>query len=172
MSWSDRLRVAAALALAAGLSGCFQPIYGEAAHPGLVQAMREVQVEPVPDRIGHYLTDELISRMNGSGATPTPRYKLTIHVSQSVTTPTIESQIQTADAATVTGTAVFALTKIESDKKDTVIYAGSATNSAVYDRTLQSYADLRASRDAEIRVARSLADEIELRVAGALSKLY
>jgi len=170
MSWSDRLRVLAALGLAAGLSGCFQPIYGEAAHPGLVQAMREVEVEPVPDRIGHYLTDELISRMNGSGATPTPKYKLTIHISQSVTTPTIESQIQTADAATVTGTAVFALTRIDGPKKDSVIYTGSATNSAVYDRTLQSYADLRASRDAELRVAKSLADEIELRVAGALSK--
>ena len=93
MSWSDRLRVLAALALAGALSGCFQPIYGEAAHPGLVQAMREVDVEPVPDRIGHYLTDELISRMNGSGATPTPKYKLTIRISQSVTTPTSESQI-------------------------------------------------------------------------------
>ena len=68
MSWSDRLRVFAALALAAALSGCFQPIYGEAAHPGLVQAMREIEVEPVPDRIGHYLTDELISRLNGSGS--------------------------------------------------------------------------------------------------------
>ncbi len=85
-----------------------------------------------------------------------------------MTTPTIESQIQSADAATVTGTALFTLTRIDDEK---VLYAGSATSSAVYDRTLQSYADLRASRDAEIRVAKSLADEIELRVAGALSKL-
>ncbi len=167
MSWSDRLRFFAALSLVAATGGCFQPLYGEAAHPGLIQAMREVEVTPIPDRIGHYLADDLISRMNGSGETPKPRYRLTVKLSKSVQTPTIESQIQTADAATVTGTALFTLTRIEGDKP---IYAGSATSSAAYDRTLQSYADLRASRDAELRVAKSLADEIELRVAGALSK--
>ena len=143
MSWSDRLRVLAALSLVAATGGCFQPLYGEAAHPGLVQAMREVEVTPIPDRIGHYLADDLISRMNGSGETPKPRYRLTVKLSKSVQTPTIESQIQTADAATVTGTALFTLTRIEGDKP---IYSGSATSAAAYDRTLQSYADLRASR--------------------------
>ncbi len=170
MSWSDRLRVFATLAVVATVGGCFQPLYGEAANPGLVQALREIEVAPVPDRMGHYLTDNLITRLNGSGQTPRPRYRLTIKLSKSVTTPTIESQIQTADAATVTGTAVFTLTKIDGDA-DKPIYSGSATNSAVYDRTLQSYADMRAGRDAEIRVAKALADEIELRVAGALAKM-
>jgi LPS-assembly lipoprotein len=152
-----------ALVSAAATSGCFQPLYGEAAHP--------VEVTPIPERIGHYLTDDLISRMNGSGETPKPKYRLKVQLSKSVQTPTIESQIQTADAATVTGTALFTLTRIDADKdKDKPIYMGSATSSAVYDRTLQSYADLRADRDAEIRVAKSLADEIELRVAGALSQ--
>ena len=167
MSWSDRLRAAAALALVATTAGCMQPLYGEAAHPGLVQALREVEVAPIPDRIGHYLADDLVTRMNGTGETPKPRYRLTVRLSQSLTTPTIESQIQTADAATVTGTAVFMLTRIDGGK---AVYTGSATSSAVYDRTLQSFADLRANRDAEIRIAKSLADEIELRVAGALSQ--
>ncbi len=167
MSWCDRYRVLAALALSLGLAGCMQPLYGEAAHPGLVQAMRAIEVAPIPERIGHYLADDLISRINGSGETPRPLYRLTVKLSQSTTTPTIESQIQSAVSATVTGTAIFSLTKIDDGK---LIYAGAATNSAVYDRTLQSYADLRAARDAELRVAKSLADEIELRVAGALSK--
>ena len=165
MSWSERLRIVAALALSLGAAGCFQPIYGEAVHPGLVQALREIEVAPIPDRIGHYLADDLISRINGSGQTPKPRYRLNVRLSQSVTTPTIESQIQTADSATVTGTALFTLTQIDGDK-DKPIYSGSATSSAVYDRTLQSFADLRAARDAEIRVAKSLADEIELQGRG------
>jgi len=166
MSWSDRLRVFAALGLAATTAGCFQPLYGEAAHPGLVQAMHEVEVAPIPDRIGHYLADDLITRMNGTGQTLKPKYRLKINLSKSLQTPTIESQIQMADSATVTGTAVFTLVRIDGEK---AIYSGSATSSAVYDRTLQSYADLRADRDAELRIAKSLADEIELRVAGALS---
>ena len=161
------LKIIAALALAATTAGCFQPLYGEAAHPELVQAMHEIEVAPIPDRIGAYLADDLITRMNGTGQTPKPKYRLKVELSKSTQTPTVESQIQLADAATVTGTAMFALIRIDGEK---IIYAGSATSSAVYDRTLQSYSDLRAARDAEIRIAKSLADEIELRVAGALSQ--
>jgi len=167
MSWSDRLRLLAALALCAPVAGCFQPMYGETANPGLVQALHEIEVAPVPERIGHYLTDDLISRLNGTGQTPPPKYRLAIKLSTATTTPTIESQIQTADSATVTGNAEFTLVKIDDGKP---IYQGRATSSAPYDRTLQSYADLRASRDAEIRIAKSLAGEIELRLAAALSQ--
>jgi LPS-assembly lipoprotein len=167
MSWFDRARSAAALAVALALGGCFQPLYGEAAHPGLVEKMREVEVAPIPDRIGHYLGDDLIAKMNGSGETPPAKYRLAIKLTQIAQTPTVESQINTADSATVVGTATFNLTKIDSGA---VLYTGSATTAAVYDRTLQSYADLRAARDAEIRIARALADEIELRVAAALGE--
>ena len=48
------------------------------------------------------------------------------------------------------------------------VLKGDATSAADYDRTLDSFANLRAARDAEIRLARSLADEIGLRVAAAL----
>jgi len=167
MSWFDRVRIAAALAVALALGGCFQPLYGEASHPGLVQKMREVEVAPIPDRIGHYLGDDLVARMNGSGETPPAKYRLTVKLTQTVQTPTVESQINTADSATVVGIAKFDLIKIDGNA---VIYSGSATGAAVYDRTLQSFANLRAARDAEIRVARSLADEIELRVAAALGE--
>ena len=167
MSWFDRARPAAALAVALALGGCFQPLYGEAAHPGLVQKMREVEVAPIPDRVGHYLSDNLIAKMNGTGEAVPAKYRLTIRLTQTAQTPTIESQINTADSATVVGTARFDLTKIDSGA---VLYSGSATSAADYDRFLQSYANLRAARDAEIRIARALADEIELRVAAALGE--
>ena len=167
MSWFDRARAAAALTAALALGGCFQPLYGEAAHPGLVEKMREVEVAPIPDRIGHYLGDDLIAKMKGSGETPPAKYRLTIKLTQISQTPTVESQINTADSATVVGAATFNLTRIDTGA---VLYAGSATSAAAYDRTLQSYANLRAARDAEIRIARALADEIELRVAAALGE--
>jgi LPS-assembly lipoprotein len=165
MSWFDRARGAAALVMALGLGGCFQPLYGEASHPGLVENLRAIEVAPIKDRIGHYLGDDLISNLNGSGETPAAKYRLTVTVAQSAQTPIVESQINAATAATVIGKATFTLTKIDGGA---VVYRGEATSAAVYDRTLQSFANLRASRDAEIRLARSLASEIELRVAAAL----
>ena|SRR5580692_878558 len=165
MSWSDRARGPAALALALFLGGCFQPLYSESAHPGLVADLQAIEVAPIKDRIGHYLGDDLITNLNGTGSTPTAKYRLTVTVTKSTQTPTVESETNTANAATVVGVAKFSLTKIEGEK---VVYRGEATTAAVYDRTLQGFADLRAERDADIRIARSLADEIALRVAGAL----
>ena len=66
------------------------------------------------------------------------------------------------------GTAKFTLAQLEGEKADKVVFQGEATTAAVYDRTLQGFANLRAARDAEIRLARALADEISLRVAAAL----
>ena len=167
MSWSDRAAVFASLSLALALGGCFQPLYGEAAHPGLVEHMREVKVEPIPERIGHYLGDDLITRMNGSGATPEPKYSLKITLAENTLTPTVESQISLADAATLVTDANITLTRIDNGA---VVYKGLATSSATYDRSLQSFADLRAARDAEIRNARALSEEIEVRVAAALGQ--
>ncbi len=165
MSSFDRLRVLGVLGALLGLTGCFQPLYGEAANPGLSEKLREVKVEPIKERIGAYLADDLVTRMNGTGETPTPKYKLVITVNQSVQTPTVESQIGIATSATVMGTASFLLTKIEGGK---LIYRGTAVAFAPYDRTLQNYSNLRAARDSELRIARSLSEEIELRVAAAL----
>src|ERR1700728_2097125 len=158
MSWFDRARAAGALAAALALGRRFPPLYGEPAHPGLVEKMREVEVAPIPDRIGHYLGDDLIAKMNGPGEPPPAKYRLTIKLTQTSQTPTVESQINPADAATVVGYVKFDLTKIDGGA---VLYSGTATSAAVYDRSLQSYADLRAARDAEIRIARALADAIE-----------
>ncbi|HEY1940705.1 MAG TPA: LPS assembly lipoprotein LptE [Roseiarcus sp.] len=166
MSSFNRARGAAALLMALGLGGCFQPLYSEAAHPGLVAELREVEVAPIKDRIGHYLGDDLISRLNGTGETPQAKYRLVVTMSVSSQTPTIESQINAADAATVIGKAHFKLTKIDGGA---VIYENDATSAAVYDRSLDGFANLRASRDAEIRISRALADEIETRVAAALT---
>jgi LPS-assembly lipoprotein len=49
------------------------------------------------------------------------------------------------------------------------VLEGAAVAAAAYDRTQARYADLRAQRDAEIRLARALSSEISLRIAAALA---
>ncbi len=50
-----------------------------------------------------------------------------------------------------------------------IVTSGKAVASAAYDRSQQRYNDLRAARDAEIRLARALSDEISLRLASTLA---
>jgi LPS-assembly lipoprotein len=168
MSWFDRTRALLAMFMVVSLSGCFQPLYSEAAHPGVAQAMKEIAVQEIPGRFGHYLADDLITQMNGTGETPPPKYRLQITAGDKPQqmTPTVESQIAFASSATLIENASIVLTSIEDGK---VIFQGQATAIAPYDRSFDNYANLRASRDAELRLARSLADEIAQRVAAAIS---
>ena len=166
MSWSRGLGAVAALALAAGLAGCFQPLYSESAHPGLVEDVRAIEVAPIKDRIGHYLADNLASDLNGTGQTPPPKYRLTVTISTGTQTPTVNSEINVATSATVTGEAKYTLNKVDGGAE---VLEGKAVAAAAYDRSQQRYNDLRAARDAEIRLARALSDEISIRVASALA---
>ena len=166
MSWSRGLSVLAELTLAVGLAGCFQPLYGEASHPGLVEDLRAIEVAPIKDRIGHYLADNLITDLNGTGQTSTPKYKLTVTVSTASSTPTVSSLTNVATSATVTGEARYTLNKVEGGAQ---VLTGVATANASYDRSQQRYNDMRAQRDAEIRLARALSSEISLRLAAELA---
>ena len=157
----------AILAPALALGGCFTPLYGEVAHPGLTSEMQAIAVAPIKDRIGHYLGDDLVAELNGTGAKPEPKYRLTVTVVVGVGTPTVTSQLQVANAATSTAYATFTLTPAGGG---TTLMTGSAVTSAVYDRTEDRFANLRAGRDAEIRLAKSLAHEIELRIAAYLGE--
>jgi len=167
MSWSRVLIGAVALSLALGLAGCFQPLYSEAAHPGLVEDLRAIDVVPIPNRIGHYLGEDLIADLNGTGQTASPpKYRLAVTISTGTQTPTVNSEINVASSATLTGDAAYTLTKVDGG---VVVLTSTASAAAAYDRTNQRYADMRAARDAEIRVARALSSEISLRLASALA---
>jgi LPS-assembly lipoprotein len=155
-----------AIALAGGLAGCFQPLYGEAAHPGLADDVRAIEVAPIKDRLGHYLANDLTSDLNGTGQTPTPKYRLTVTVSTATATPTVSSLNNIATSAIVTGDAKFTLNKVDGGAK---VLEGTAAAAAAYDRSQERYNDLRAARDAEIRLARALSAEISLRVASGLA---
>src|SRR5208337_1711643 len=157
----------AALSLAGSLAGCFQPLYGEAAHPGLVEDMRAIEVAPIPNRVGHFLAEDLIADINGTGQTASPpKYRLVVTISLGTQTPTVNSEINVATSATLTGDANYTLIKVDGGKE---VLKGTAIAAAAYDRTTQRYADLRAARDAEIRVARALSSVISLRLASALA---
>jgi LPS-assembly lipoprotein len=166
MSCSKVLAAIAALLLAGGLAGCFQPLYSESAHPGLVEDLRAIDVAPIKDRIGHYLANDLVTDLNGTGQSPPPKYRLTVTVTLGTGTPTVNSELNVATSATVTAAANYTLNEVDGGA---VVLKGNASAAAAYDRSQERYADLRAQRDADIRLARALSSEISLRLASALA---
>ncbi len=123
-------------------------------------------VDPVPDRFGHYLHDQLITNLNGTGATVTPKYRLVLSSHERVQSALVDITTQRPQNGTVVTDIDFKLLRIGSDKP---IVAGTVTSAASYDRSEQRFANIRASQDAERRDAKTVADQITTRVAAAIS---
>ncbi|MBL8587598.1 MAG: hypothetical protein JNK46_03630 [Methylobacteriaceae bacterium] len=157
----------AAIAAALPLAGCFQPLYGSGGVGGVDVAaeMRAIAVDPIPDRFGHYLGNELIFALNGTGQAAPTKYRLLVTYKNRVQTPIIDAVTGRADSATVWADVNYELTPAAGGA---AVVKGAVASLADYDRSSQRYANIRAARDAEIRAAKSVADQIRLRIAAGL----
>ncbi len=151
------------LALAAPLAGCIQPLYG----PNLdgtsnAAELRAVEVDEIPERIGHYVRNELIYGFNGTGAQVTPRYRLKVKLSERVQTPIYNTTTSFSTSATVVVDANYSLMTLPDNVE---IAKGVAQAIASYDRFTARFTNVRAARDAEIRDAKVIADSIRTHIA-------
>jgi len=168
-----RLVLVAGLGL--NLSACFRPLYGPTASGESMQTvLAAVQVDDVlmaqdQERLGHYLRSELIFGLDGTGQAAVPKqYRLKMMGSEAVTTPIVSSTTARAEAGTIIGTVKFSLESLDGTR---VVTEGVATSTAIYDRSVQRFSSLRAARDAEIRLAKVLANQIRTRIASALTAI-
>ena len=165
------MRVALVCALGLNLSAYFRPLYGPTASGEPMAALlASVQVDEVnmaqgQERIGHYLRSELIFDLDGSGQPSTKRYRLKMQGSETVQTPIVSSQTGRAEAGTIIANVKYSLENLDGTK---IISEGVATSTATYDRSVQRFASLRAARDAEIRLAKTLSEQIKTRLASVL----
>lgn len=165
-------RTAAICLFCLGLAGCFRPIYAELPTGGTVHdALAAVDVATIIDRsgqerIGHYLRNELAFGLDGSGKAPPKRYKLEMTVTERLSAAVVNTQTGRADAAVLIVEAEYTLKPLGDGP---VVTSGKATASASYDRGPQRFASLRAARDAELRAAKLLAEQIQTRIAATLA---
>jgi LPS-assembly lipoprotein len=166
------VRLACVAGMSLSLSACFRPLYGPTASGESIQALlSSVQVDDVAmaqgqERLGHYLRSELIFDLDGSGQPAKKRYRLKLSGSETVQTPIVSSTTGRAEAGTIVGSIRYSLEDLDGVK---IIAEGVATSTATYDRSVQRFASQRAARDAEIRLADTLADQIKTRIASVLA---
>jgi LPS-assembly lipoprotein len=167
MSWSDRLsRFGLILAVILPVMGCFKPMYGGVEGAALKNELQAIAIDPIPDRTGHYLANELRFLLNGTGSEVRPKYRLQITLRERVQASLVDSTSQSASAGSIIIDADYKLVTVQGGKP---VIKGVAFTFASYDRSSQRFANIRAARDAEIRDARALAEQIKTRLAADLA---
>lgn len=152
------------------LAGCLQPLYAPAGvgfdSAPLAAELQSIQVDEIPQRLGHYVRNELIFGLNGTGSQPPPRYRLMVTLRERVQTPILDTVTGRATSATVIVDAEYRLVTVPQEIELT---KGVAFNVASYDRFSNRFSNVRAARDAEIRNARVIAESIRTRVATVMA---
>jgi len=148
-------------------SACIRPLYGPSAGGSAVQReLAAIDVAPMKDEAGHYLREELLFNLSGGNyASLEHKYKLVITTSENTVSAAVDTTSGRADAAALRLTAQFKLT----DLNEKTLLESSAFATASIDRLSQRFAAVRAQRDSRIRVAKDVADQIQLSLAAYLS---
>ena len=173
MSWSDRIRkvVRASRQLLLGapllLAGCFQPLYGTLGPGGLESELTAIKVEPIAERVGHYVENELVFGFNGSRAEVPPKYRLVVILKERVQTPIVDTVTYRTTSATLITDAEFSLVPVGGGVP---LFKSTAFGVASYDRFQQRISNVSAARDAEVRDAKTLADNIKTQIASYFAR--
>lgn len=178
MWWSERTRRDAtgrarrrslvclplAIGLAAGLSGCqLRPLYAPSAtNAGPQAALPAIDVDPPVTRLEQVFRNELLFGLRGGGAGAAARYQLVYRLTVREQGIAIERDSGTPNAYQLTGGVSFLLKDIASGAS---VFGASVSGADSYTRSSQNFANIRALRDAEDRLAAALATLAQARLS-------
>lgn len=171
-----RAAVCLSFAAAVLVSGCqVRPLYGTSAtgdfgsQPSAVAAeLAAIDLDTISSQSSsgeadRALYNELTFRLERGAGSPDKKYRLKILASINTSAVAVEQFADVPSAYTTTMNSTFVLSDIETGE---TLTTGRTFRSASYDFSDQRFANQRASRDAQERVAKAVADDIATRLAG------
>jgi LPS-assembly lipoprotein len=149
---------------ALGLAGCFQPLHGGAlSHSAATLA--QIEVAPIAGHLGHQLKSELDFLLSNGSPPDQPVFRLTVRPTVATSAVIVDGAGGRPQTLTYNATASFQLISV---KDGSSVSVGTVSSVLSIDRTQQRFATVRALRDADIRAARVLADQIRARLVPGL----
>jgi LPS-assembly lipoprotein len=167
-------RLAAALAMAASLAGCFEPMYGQRSvlgGPSIRDRLSGVEVAPIQApqgtplaRVAVEVRNALIFDINGGSATPSPTHQLRIQFTADRRPVIVDITSARTDVEQYAINATYSLFEIATNKR---VMDGQTFARVTYDNPgqQQRFAQARGLRDAENRASKLIADNIKSRLA-------
>jgi LPS-assembly lipoprotein len=166
-------RLAIVLVVAGLAAGCFQPLYGARTADGSTVAdqLRLVSVEPIRAQNGtpeaalaSELRNVLIFDLGGGAPAGAPTHKLTLQMSVLKQQVIVDVTTSRPDVEQAGINATYTLTEIGSGR---VVVQGRTFSRVSYDNPgqAQRFASARGRRDAELRAAKVISENIRARLS-------
>jgi LPS-assembly lipoprotein len=157
---SNRLHLALAILLALGACG-FQPLYGPRGTTEVPGEFAAIEIQPIQDRLGQELHNNLLDLLNPRGEPTAPKYELVVTLSENREELAVQ-KTAFATRANLTMTASFSLRESKTKKP---VFGGSSVAISGYDVLRSDFATLAAEKDARSRALLQVAEDIRTRLA-------
>lgn len=133
--------------------------------PDVNEKLAQLEIAPVPGRVGQRLRNELIYQSTGGGHAAEPVYRLEVVLRESITA-TLVQQDGNSSGSVYNLNASFRLVRISDHS---VALQGASTGRVAFQRFDSVFANVRARQDAEDRAAKTVGEELKGRIAAYLS---
>ena len=165
MWWPSGALVCVLLLAAMGLPGCqIRPLYAPSAGEAGPQAdLPAIAVDEPVSRVEQVFRNALLLSLRGGGGGAAPaRYSLIYRLTIREQEIAVERDTGTPNAYQLTGGVSFLVKEIATGRS---MFGSNVTAIDSYTRSSQNYANIRARRDAEDRLAEALAELAQARLA-------
>ncbi len=166
------MRALAVLTLSVLLAGCgFHPLYAtpDLPHGGMRDKLASIYVEPVPERVGYQLRNQLIDLLDGQSQAAGARYILRVNLTTKSEAIGVQSQTApggvTQTAITRYNDTLTAQYDLVDPATNNVVTHGVETGLSSYNVLTSPYATLAVQQDADRRAAEDIADRIRIDLA-------
>lgn len=133
--------------------------------PDVSAKLAQLEVAPIPGRVGQRLRNELIYQSTGGGHAAEPVYRLEVVIRESLT-PTLVQEDGNSSGSIYNLNTSFRLVRI-ADRS--VALSGESNGRIAFQRFDSVFANVRARQDAEDRAAKTVGEELKGRLAAYLS---
>ena len=150
--------------LAVLLAGCgFHPLYG-GANGGMQATLSTIYVEPIPERLGYELRNQMIDLLDGPGTPTDALYRLKLSLTQTTQGLAVQASPTTSAITRYNDTLKVSYSLVDMSGK--VITSGIETGLSAYNvlpsGANANYGTLAAQQDADKRAAEDIAERIRL----------
>ena len=162
MCWFSRLAVLLLLAAVAGsLGGCgFSPVYARGGNAGMENRLAQIEIEPIADRVGQILRNQLLDEVTPRGQPSNPRYRLQVNLHESIRVLSVQKN-EIATRANLNLSADFKLSETSSKK---LLFSNSVQAISSYNIATADYGNVAAENNARVKAVRTLSGDIKNRL--------
>jgi LPS-assembly lipoprotein len=141
----------------------FQPLYADNATVGVSSTLATIYVEPIPERVGYELRNDLLDRLDASSSIQNARYRLRLSFNE-LDEPVVFQPNTSITRYNYTLTVHYDLLPRDGEQ---AVKSGDITAFAAYNVAAAPYlfSTVAAQRDAKNRAANDIAERIRIELA-------